>query len=81
MNETETNQLDIMLIGSQLIEAIQERIKASLDDHTELYFKIDDLYEEFMELCEDEDTLVYEEDDESGVEALAFGYPIGRVDD
>jgi len=80
MNETETNQLDIMLIGSQLIEAIQERIMSSIDN-TELYFKIDDLYEEFMDLCEDEDTLVYEDDEESGVEALAFGYPIGRVDD
>ena len=80
MNETETNQLDIMLIGSQLIEAIQERIMSSIDN-TELYFKIDDLYEEFMDLCEDEDTLVYEDYKESGVEALAFGYPIGRVDD
>ena len=80
MNETETNQLDIMLIGSQLIEAIQERIMSSIDN-TELYFKIDDLYEEFMDLCEDEDTLVYEDDEESGVEALAFGYPIGRVND
>ncbi len=52
----EKQQLDVMLIGSQLIEAIEERIKGKVDS-TELYFRIDDLFEEWMDVCEDADTL------------------------